>query len=134
MPAAPKLRVLIVDDERDTVMTLGVLLRSEGFDVQLVEGGAGVPDAVATFKPHAVLLDLIMPDRNGLELARELKERYAESCPVLIAITGKAGAETKKLAAHSGFQYLIPKPYDPDLILKLVASITPEVAAAAPRA
>jgi CheY-like chemotaxis protein len=121
---APCLRVLIADDNRDTVMTLGILLRSEGFDVSLVEGGgASVPNAVDEFQPHVVLLDIVMPDRNGLELARDLKRRYAERCPVLIAITGHVSEEAQREAALSGFRYFVAKPYDPDALLKLVASL-----------
>jgi CheY-like chemotaxis protein len=127
---APCLRVLIADDNRDTVMTLGILLRSEGFDVNLVEGGgANVPNAVDEFQPHVVLLDIVMPDRSGLELARQLKRRYADRCPVLIAITGHVSEEAQRDAALSGFTHFIAKPYDPDALLKLVASFkTPKAA------
>jgi CheY-like chemotaxis protein len=121
---APCLRVLIADDNRDTLMTLGILLRSEGFDVSLVEGGgAGVPSAVDEFQPHVILLDIMMPDRNGMELARDLKRRYSDQCPVLIAITGHATEEAERDAALCGFTYFIAKPYDPDALLKLVASL-----------
>jgi DNA-binding response OmpR family regulator len=119
------LRVLIVDDERDTVMTLGILLRSEGFDVKLAECGAEVPAMVEQFKPHAVLLDLVMPDRSGLELARELRQRHAGDCPILIAITGRRAADTQELALGCGFQHLVQKPYDPDALLTLVSSLQP---------
>jgi CheY-like chemotaxis protein len=124
MPNARSLRVLIADDNRDTVMTLGILLRSEGFHVSLVEGGgADVPGAVDKFQPHVVLLDIVMRDRNGLELARDLTRRYADRCPVLIAITGHASEEVQRDATLSGFGYFIEKPYDPDALLKLVASL-----------
>lgn len=121
-PASP-LRVLIADDNRDTVMTLGILLRSEGFDVRLAQGGKGVPAAVHEFQPHAVLLDILMPDRNGLEVARELSQRYGKRCPVLIAITGQNTDEARLGATHSGFKYFVAKPYNPDALLKLVTSL-----------
>lgn len=119
---ASSLRVLIADYDRDSVMTLGILLRSEGFDVRLAEDG-GVPGEVDEFRPHAVLLSIMTPDRKGLELARELKRRYADRCPILIAITGRGSEEAQREAAVSGFTQFIDKPYDPDAVLELVASL-----------
>ena len=89
MPSRP-LRVLIADDNRDTVMMLGILLRSEGMDVRLAIGGAEVQAAVGEFRPDAVLLDITMPDRSGLQVALELVRDYGAKCPVLIAVTAHA--------------------------------------------
>jgi DNA-binding response OmpR family regulator len=127
-PAAPgsrPLRVLVADDERDTVMTLGILLRSEGIDVRLARGGEEVALAVAEFRPDAVLLDLGMPDRSGFDVAHELRERYRERCPVLIAVTAHSSDSDKRKAAGSGFHHHVAKPYDPDALLALVASLKP---------
>lgn len=63
------MRVLIADDNLDTVMTLGILLRSEGHEVWSTQAGREVPSAVRTFKPALVLLDLGMPDLSGYEVA-----------------------------------------------------------------
>lgn len=115
--------MLIVDDDRDTVMTLGILLRSEGFQVRLAQGGSAVPKAVAEFGPDAVLLDLRMPDRHGLELARELKQQYGASCPVLIAITAHSGDLHRQATEASGFSHHVSKPYEPDSLLTLLASL-----------
>lgn len=120
-----RLRVLIADDVRDTLMTVGIILRSEGFDVRLAERGTEVPATVEEFQPHAVLLDISRFDSRRLELARELKRRYGDRCPVLIALTGKNDDDSKPLAALSGFSHFISKPCDPDALLGLVASIRP---------
>ena len=126
LPPARKLRVLVVDDERDTVMTLGILLRSEGIDVRLATGGMQVPRAVAEFKPDAVLLDLGMPDHSGLDVAQELAQCYGRRCPVLIAVTGRNTEADRQRTATSGFRHHIAKPYDPETLLKLVLSINPQ--------
>jgi CheY-like chemotaxis protein len=115
------MRVLIADDDRDTVMTLGILLRSEGHETWLVQKGAEVAQAVRDFKPAIVLLDLGMPDRSGYEVAAELFRDYGASCPVLIAVSGRSGAADKQKAETSGFHHFIPKPYDPEVLLSLVA-------------
>jgi len=87
MQARP-LRVLVADDNRDTVMMLGILLRSEGMVVRLTTRGAEVQAAVGEFRPDAVLLDIGMPDRSGLQVALDLSREYGPKCPVLIAVTG----------------------------------------------
>lgn len=120
---------MIADDERDTVMTLGILLRSEGFDVRLLQGGADVPGAVAAARPHAVLLDIGMPDRDGHELAKELKRTYGERCPMLIAVTARVSDADRAQAFASGFNHYIPKPYDATELLQLLASLQPTAAA-----
>lgn len=125
MPGKRPLRVVIADDDRDTVMTLGILLRSEAIDVRLATGGAEVPALVDEFRPHAVLLDIAMPDRSGLQVALELKRRHGKRCPILIAVTAHGADSLRRLTAKSGFQHHVAKPYNPDELLRLLASIEP---------
>ena len=120
---------MIADDERDTVLTLGILLRSEGFDVRLLHTGADVPRAVAAARPHAVLLDISMPDRDGYELARELKSTYGDRCPMLIAVTARVSDADRTQALASGFNHYIAKPYDATELLQLLSSLQPAPAA-----
>ena len=117
------MRIVIADDDRDTLMTLGILLRSEGFEVQLLQGGGDVPRAVRTFRPHAVLLDLAMPDRNGYEVATELTQTYGNTVPVLIAVTARTSKLDKQAAELCGFHHVLSKPYDPDNLVALLASL-----------
>lgn len=124
MGARP-LRVLVADDNRDTVMMLGILLRSEGMLVRLETKGAEVQAAVGEFRPDAVLLDIGMPDRSGLQVALDLSREYGPKCPVLIAVTGHSSDAAKRLTAKSGFRHHVDKPYDPDALLRLVGSVEP---------
>ena len=124
MEARP-LRVLVADDNRDTVMMLGILLRSEGMVVQLTTKGAEVQAAVGEFRPDAVLLDIGMPDRSGLQVALDLSREYGPKCPVLIAVTAHSSDAAKRLTAKSGFRHHVDKPYDPDALLRLIASVEP---------
>jgi len=76
------MRVLLAEDERDTLLTLGILLRSEGFQVELVSDELEVWNEVDRFKPHTVILDIAMPGRSGYEVAKDLRtalERHAQS-------------------------------------------------------
>jgi CheY-like chemotaxis protein len=116
-------RVLIADDDRDTVMTLGILLRSEGHEVWLTQRGVEVSDAVRHFKPRVVLLDIGMPDRSGYDVAEDLSRQYGTACPILIAVSGHCKSGDKEKAEISGFQHLVPKPYEPDALLGLIDAL-----------
>jgi two-component system, chemotaxis family, CheB/CheR fusion protein len=118
----PPLRVLVVDDARDALMLLGIVLRSEGMLVRLAERGTEVDEAVADFNPDVVLLDIEMPDRSGLEVAVGLRQRLGERCPALIAVTGHNTEAARRLTAKSGFRHHVAKPYDFDAMVRLVAS------------
>jgi CheY-like chemotaxis protein len=115
------LRVLIADDERDTVLTLGILLRSEGFEVRTTTRGADVPDAAREFNPDFILLDIGMPDRTGYDLATELRTTYGEACPALIAVTAYRSPNDKAQARLSGFHHHIGKPYNPAALIHLLS-------------
>ena len=119
------IRIVIADDERDTVMTLGVLLRSEGFEVKLAQSGSEVPGLVAATQPQAVLLDIAMPDRSGYDVAQELQKTYAERCPVLIAVTARTSPEDRLHAYASGFRHYISKPYNAAELVRLLSGLTP---------
>src|SRR5207244_1073705 len=92
-PSAPAeehllLRVLIVEDHADTAATTAMLLRLCGHDCQIAPSGEAALQAVATYQPDVVLLDIGLPGLNGLEVARRLREQAGCRRPFLIAITG----------------------------------------------
>jgi DNA-binding response OmpR family regulator len=101
--APRRLSVLVVGDEHNTVMNLGILLRSEGVDVRLAIGADQVPTAVEEFQPDAVLLDVPTP-ASGLAVAQALMKCCGTRVPVL---------------------HHVARPIDPDAILALVLSINP---------
>jgi two-component system CheB/CheR fusion protein len=115
------LRVIVVDDEPDTVSTLTLLLSDEGHDVVGLHRGAEVLGAVEEFDPDAVLLDIAMPDMSGYEIAKEIRRKYGEVRPLLIAISGRyKKASDKLLAEIVGFNHHLSKPYDPNELLNLL--------------
>ena len=117
------IRVVIAEDERDTLMTLGLLLRSEDFEVHMVGDGAKVAEQVRDIKPHVVVLDIGMPGRNGYDLASELRREHGERCPTLIALTAYTAAAEKVRAHRSGFHHHVGKPYDPARLIELLAAV-----------
>src|SRR5437868_3241293 len=94
-------RVLVADDNRDNLVTLGILLRSEGYVVHLAKDGKEALKLGTTFRPDVALLDLLMPERTGFDVAEELQRHYPNECPVLIAITAHGTAQNKEQAVIS---------------------------------
>lgn len=120
--SAPRsLRVIVVDDERDMVLTLTTLLRSEGHEVKGVYKGGDVFAAARGFDPDAILLDLALEDASGYEIARQIRLRYGERRPLLIAISGRyTKATDRMLSSLAGFDHHLPKPFDFAALLALL--------------
>ena len=118
-------RILVADDDKDTVLSLTTLLREEGYNVRGVYRGSEVLQAVFHFAPDIVLLDIGMPHMSGYDVARTLRERYGSARPVLIAVTGRAGALDRAQSHAAGFEHHVAKPYDPRALLALLASVAP---------
>ena len=116
------LRVLVADDDRDSVLTLTMLLRDEGHEVRGVYSGRQVMDHVLDFDPDVVLLDIAMPELSGWEVARTIRARRGAERPLLIGISGeyKQGAD-RVLAQILGFNHYLLKPYAPADLLGLLA-------------
>jgi CheY-like chemotaxis protein len=117
-----RLRILVVDDNRDTADTLGWLVESCGHEVQVAYDGAKVLAAADTFRPHVVLLDIGLPNLNGYELAGMLRERLTGV--LIIAVTGHGNAAQRQRAAEAGFNFLLEKPIDPDTLTEFLMMST----------
>jgi CheY-like chemotaxis protein len=117
-------RILVADDDKDAVLSLTALLREEGYQVRGVHRGAEVLDAVFTFAPDVVLLDIGMPQMSGYDVARTLRERYGSARPALIAVTGRAGEFDRQHALAAGFEHHVAKPYEPRILLRLIGQLS----------
>jgi CheY-like chemotaxis protein len=105
------------------MLTLGILVRSEGYVVKLTENGKQALAVAPYFEPDIVLLDLGMPAMSGFDVAQELMQRYGERCPVLIAVSGQRREEDLRRARDSGFRHFVSKPYNPDTLIALLNSV-----------
>ncbi|MEA3191748.1 MAG: hypothetical protein QOD26_81 [Betaproteobacteria bacterium] len=121
-PAKP-LRLVIADDEPDTVTSLMAILCDEGHSVFGTHRGGEVLSAVRLEKPDAVILDIDMPGISGYAVAKAIREMFGESpsCPLLIAISGKwVGPTDQMLAELAGFHYFLRKPCEPNKLLEFL--------------
>jgi DNA-binding response OmpR family regulator len=110
----------VVDDDRDTVVSLEMLLREEGHSVVGVYKGKEVLSSIRTFEPDVVLLDIGLPDMTGYDVARAVRRQGPR--PTLIAVTAWNKATDRLMAKAAGFDYHLAKPYDPQALLALLSS------------
>ncbi|MCO5166021.1 MAG: response regulator [Planctomycetes bacterium] len=106
-------KVLVVDDHEDGRLVLADLLTGEGFEPAAAATASEALDLMATFAPDVVVLDLLMPQTGGLQLAPELRRR--ERVP-LLAYTGVVEPRLLERARAVGFDRVITKPDLPGLI------------------
>ena len=116
-------RILVADDDTDTVTTLTALLREEGYEVRGVHRGGEVLQAIFQFAPDVVLLDIGMPQMSGYEVARALRERYGSARPTLIAVTGLTDSSHRRQSLAAGFEHHVAKPYEPAVLLELIGRL-----------
>ena len=122
-------RILIVDDNRDMVQSLAILLRGEGFQVHLAHDGPAGLEAVTRFGPDAVVLDLGLPGLDGFEVARRLRSGSPPFRGPLIAMSGYGREAEKQRAIAAGFDLHLTKPVATEELAEIlqerIASPTP---------
>ena len=107
-------RILIIDDEPNIVATVSPLLRARGYDVLSVVSGRAGLDALERDKPDLVVLDLGLPDLDGVDVCRQM--RQASNVPVLVL--SARGAEGDKVAAlDAGTDDYVTKPFGAEELL-----------------
>jgi PAS domain S-box-containing protein len=116
-PAPPALadapcRVLVVDDNRDAARALALLLRLSGHEVHTAPDGPSGLDAVASFAPDVVLLDIGMPGMDGYEVARLVRQSPSLRDVCLVALTGWGQEDDIRHAREAGFDHHLLKPVD----------------------
>jgi PAS domain S-box-containing protein len=105
-------KILVADDNQDAADSLALLLTSSGHEVRTAHGGHGAVVIATAFQPEIALLDIGMPDLNGYEVARRLRETSWGKAVRLIALTGWGQDEDKRRALAAGFDHHLTKPVD----------------------
>src|SRR5712664_3316311 len=102
-------RILVVDDEPSIVDAVATALRYEGFEVQEEGTGRGAISAVADFEPDLVVLDWMLPDLDGIEVGRRLREQGFKTA--ILFLTAKDAVENKVEALRAGGDDYVTKPF-----------------------
>jgi signal transduction histidine kinase len=118
-------RVLVVDDAQDCRDSLALVLEIAGSDVRTAADGLGALEAVASFEPEIVLLDIRMPNMDGYEAATRLRAGPRGGELILIALTGWGQPEHVEKSRLAGFDAHLTKPFEAESLLKLIAGLKP---------
>ena len=114
-------RVMIVDDERDFAQTVGDYLQLKGgFEVEMVDSGFAAGLTLARFRPSVVLLDLLMPDMDGFEVLRMIRQDPEMRRIPVIACTAYRDSAIEERARVEGFDGYMEKPIKFERLLELV--------------
>ena len=123
------LTVLIVDDYRDSLDVWELFLRAEGFDVRTATDGRDALAHAIAAVPDLVVMDIQLPGLSGLEVARELRREAATRHLPLIAATGLSQPAQLDEVRAAGFDAVVVKPCDPDVLLGEIRRLLAESAA-----
>jgi CheY-like chemotaxis protein len=116
-----KRKILVVDDETACAEMLAELLRLHGYEVQAVNSGKAALDAFNAWRPDVVLLDIGMPDMDGYEVARQVRQQVGTDEVVLIALTGWGQEKDRERVREAGFNHHLLKPIEMDALRALLA-------------
>ena len=114
-------RVLVVDDDAALAEMLSIVLRQEGFDSQTVSRGDRAIEAFRDYRPDVVLLDLMLPGRDGIDVCKEIR---AESGVPIVMLTAKGDTVDIVVGLESGADDYVVKPFKPkELVARIRARV-----------
>lgn len=116
------LRVLVVDDNKDHARSLELLIRTSGHDVHVVHDGEGAIRTARQVRPQFVFLDIGLPGVDGFQVARAIRAEPGLERVRIIAVTGYATENDRKLAREAGIDQHLAKPADPRFLESLLGA------------
>ena len=117
----PTNRVLVVDDEQNITELIATAMRYEGFDVETAATGRKALEAIAAFRPHLILLDVMLPDLDGFEVARRVRQE-GRRVPIVF-LTAKDATEDKVRGLTLGGDDYVSKPFSLEELLARVRAV-----------
>jgi PAS domain S-box-containing protein len=120
----PSLRVLVVDDNPDVANAMALVLKMMGQDAKVALSGTQALDMARELRPQLALLDIGMPQMDGLELARRLRQAYPNEDLRIIAMSGYGHDEAIARSLAAGFDDHLVKPVDSQLLRAVLAKAT----------
>ncbi|WP_327130139.1 response regulator [Streptomyces sp. NBC_01343] len=124
-------RVLLVDDEPQLVRPLVISLKARKYEVESAQDGGAALDAVAACRPDVVLLDLGLPDMDGIDVIKRL--RVWSKVPILV-VSARHGSEDKVRALDAGADDYITKPFSMDELLARLGAVARRTSTRGPAA
>ncbi len=113
-------KILIVEDEENISDILSYSLRKEGYETKIADTGKSAIELVSSFRPNLIILDLMLPDMNGLDICRNITTNF--SIPIIM-LTAKSDTIDKVLGLELGADDYITKPFNIREVVARVKSI-----------
>ncbi len=118
-----KSKILIVDDEADIIEFLQFNFQHEGFDVLTAGDGKSAIELALTRKPQAIVMDVMMPEMDGIEACREIRNHVETYNPLIILLTAR-GEDYSQLAGYeAGANDYVVKPISPKVLIVRTRSL-----------
>lgn len=111
-------RILVVEDDRELCNLLSTLLDVEGYKTDTACDGGNIVERVAAERPDAVVLDVMLPDRSGFDICRDLKFRRDTNLIPIVMLTAMQGEDAEQSGLRVGANRYLNKPFEPDDLLK----------------
>jgi signal transduction histidine kinase len=123
--AAPAkgLNIMLVDDNQDAALMMSMLLEAQGHTLAVAHDGRAALALVQDFKPQALILDIGLPDMDGFQLARRLRQDNALEDACFIALTGYGQASDRAQSQAAGFDHHLTKPANHLELARVLANI-----------
>jgi signal transduction histidine kinase/CheY-like chemotaxis protein len=115
------MRILLVDDNAESLRALGMLLQLDGHDVRLAASGEDALDIADGFTPDVALIDIGLPGIDGFQLAQSLRALPAFARTCLVALSGYASEADKARGAAAGFDFHLAKPLSMDALVQILS-------------
>ena len=106
-------KILIVDDDLDTLRLVGLMLQRQGYEIVAASNGRQAMMMAQSEQPDIILLDVMMPDMDGVEVARRLRSEPATKDMPIIMFTAKGAVEDKLIGFEAGADDYLTKPTQP---------------------
>jgi two-component system, OmpR family, response regulator len=120
-PTADPIRILVVDDEPNIVDVISMALRFQGFVVASAATGAEAIAAVEEFRPHLLVLDIMLPDMEGFDVAERLAAKHAS--PPILFLTARDATEDKVRGLTIGGDDYVTKPFSLEELVARIRTI-----------
>lgn len=115
-------KILIVDDERDLVQLYKIVFNMAGYNVTGTTSGIEALDLVPEESPDLILLDVMMPEINGIEVCRKIRNMVNDKQPFILMYTANDSIENQEKSKEAGADTLISKQIPIDKLTETIAS------------
>jgi len=113
-------RILVIDDEKEITEIVDAFLTTAGYEVAIENTAHGGVARAKSFKPHLILLDIMMPGTDGYEVCNQLKQDSATADIPVVFLTGKDARDDRGRSFQSGCDLFVKKPFSCERLLDIV--------------